>query len=229
MIDGQDARLFVEQMKLASTLETAPFLRIRAVLCLNKTNDQLIESFAHADDEFDTVIGTKIEPQQVEFLRTRFDSIAYHDGAKLAYRRIRAPRESRKGTVSVVSAGLGDYSVAEEATQTLEAIGIEPRRIYDVGVTNLSKLFDELEGIRGSDVVIVVAGMEAALFSVVGGLVGTPVVGVPTSVGYGTHFDGITAALCMLNSCAPGCSIVNVDNGFGAAVAAARVCLQHSK
>ena len=120
------------------------------------------------------------------------------------------------GNVAVVSAGTADIPVAEEAAVTAETLGNEVSRIYDVGVSGIHRLFARLEDIRKADVVIVVAGMEGALASVLGGLVAAPVIAVPTSVGYGANFGGLSALLSMLNSCANGVSIVNIDNGFGA-------------
>ncbi len=121
------------------------------------------------------------------------------------------------GTVAVVSAGTADIPVAEEAAVTAELLGNDVNRIYDVGVAGIHRLFDRLEEIRGADVVITVAGMEGALASVIGGLVESPVIAVPTSVGYGANLGGLSALLSMLNSCANGVGVVNIDNGFGAA------------
>ena len=121
------------------------------------------------------------------------------------------------GTVAVVSAGTADIPVAEEAAVTAELLGNDVNRIYDVGVAGIHRLFDRLEEIRGADVVITVAGMEVALASVIGGLVESPVIAVPTSVGYGANLGGLSALLSMLNSCANGVGVVNIDNGFGAA------------
>jgi NCAIR mutase (PurE)-related protein len=120
----------------------------------------------------------------------------------------------------VVAAGTSDLPVAEEAAITAEFMGNPVRRIYDVGVAGIHRLFARLPEIQAARVVIVVAGMEAALPSVVGGLVGRPIIGVPTSVGYGSHLGGLTALLGMLNSCASGLTVVNIDNGFGAGYAA---------
>jgi hypothetical protein len=127
------------------------------------------------------------------------------------------------GLIVVVSAGTSDLPVAEEAAVTAECAGCEVERLYDVGVSGLHRLFDHGRRIRDADVVIVVAGMEGALPSVVAGWVDQPVIAVPTSVGYGASFGGLAALLSMLNSCAAGTTVVNIDNGFGAAVAALRI------
>ena len=125
--------------------------------------------------------------------------------------------------MAVASAGTSDLPVAEEAAFTLEAWGNRVERVYDVGVAGLPRLLDQWPILREARVIIVVAGMEGALPSVVGGLVDRPVIAVPTSVGYGANFGGLSALLAMLNSCAPGVSVVNIDNGFGAAVQADRI------
>jgi NCAIR mutase (PurE)-related protein len=133
--------------------------------------------------------------------------------------------ESR-GTVAVVTAGTSDSAVAAEAATTLKVFGVGADRISDVGVAGIHRVLDQRERLMDADVVIVVAGMEGALASVVGGLIGLPVIAVPTSIGYGTSFNGLTALLGMLNSCAPGVVVTNIDNGFGAAVHAARIVRQ---
>lgn len=129
----------------------------------------------------------------------------------------------RPGWPCVLSAGTSDQFIAEEAAQTLEFLGYETKRINDVGVAGLHRLLDRVDDIKTSDVIIVVAGMEGALPSVVGGLVPQPIIAVPTSVGYGTSYNGIAALLGMLNSCAAGVSVMNIDNGFGAAIATHRI------
>ena len=133
------------------------------------------------------------------------------------------PEATGRGTVLVVTAGTADLPVAEEAAVTAEALGNPVARLTDVGVAGIHRLLRRSEALREAAVVIVVAGMDGALPSVVGGLVAVPVVAVPTSVGYGTAFGGVSALLAMLNSCASGVTVVNIDNGFGAAVAASRI------
>lgn len=127
------------------------------------------------------------------------------------------------GTIAIVAAGTADAGVAEEVARTAHFFGAETARYQDVGVAGIHRLLSQIDEIRKADVVVVVAGMEGALPSVVGGLVATPVVAVPTSVGYGTSFGGVTALLSMLNACSEGISVVNIDNGFGAATAALRI------
>jgi NCAIR mutase (PurE)-related protein len=131
-------------------------------------------------------------------------------------------KRSRK-RIGVVSAGTSDIPVAEEAAATAEFLGNSVERVYDVGVAGIHRLFGHLDRLKRANVLVVVAGMEGALASVVGGLVGGPIIGVPTSVGYGASFGGIASLLAMLNSCAPGVTVVNIDNGFGAGVAASLI------
>lgn len=145
-------------------------------------------------------------------------SVSYSGGDSEAGRDSEARRAGKAlGTVCVLSAGTADMPVAEEAAVTAELLGNEVSRVYDVGVAGIHRLFDKLDTIRKADVVITVAGMEGALASVIGGLVEVPVIAVPTSVGYGANLGGFSALLSMLNSCANGVSVVNIDNGFGAA------------
>ena len=131
--------------------------------------------------------------------------------------------ERGRGTISVITAGTCDIPVAEEAACCAEVMGNAVQRIYDVGVAGLHRILNHRDALEAASVVVVVAGMEGALPSVVGGLVSGPIIAVPTSVGYGTSFQGITPLLSMLNSCAPGVVVVNIDNGFGAAFAATRI------
>lgn len=127
------------------------------------------------------------------------------------------------GSIAIVTAGTSDQKIAEEAAITAEMYGNQVERVYDVGVAGIHRLFAKLEVIRSAQVVIVVAGMEGALASVVAGLVSSPVIAVPTSVGYGTAFNGVAALLTMLNSCATGVTVVNIDNGFGAGYSASKI------
>jgi hypothetical protein len=134
------------------------------------------------------------------------------------------PREvEKKGNIAVVTAGTSDIPVAEEAAITAETLGNQVSRIYDAGVAGMHRILNVREDLYQANVAVVVAGMEGALTSVVGGLVACPVIGVPTSIGYGASFKGVAALLCMLNSCASGVSVVNIDNGFGAAFQASLI------
>jgi hypothetical protein len=141
--------------------------------------------------------------------------ITYHETARMLTWFRHPILRVREGYVAVVCAGTSDLPVAEEAAITLECMGSHVERVYDVGVAGIHRLFARLHLIREATVIVVVAGMEGALASVIGGLVDKPIIAVPTSIGYGASFHGVSALLTMLNSCAPGISVVNIDNGFG--------------
>lgn len=167
------------------------------------------------------VMVTRADERMYELAQKEVPEATYHPLARL----ITAGRTDTlfPGKVAVLAAGTADYPVAEEAALTAEWMGSEVDRIYDVGVAGIDRLLAHREQLREASVVIVVAGMEGALASVVGGMVRRPVIAVPTSVGYGAHFEGLTPLLCMLTSCAAGVTVVNIDNGFGAAYAASIV------
>jgi len=164
------------------------------------------------------VLVTRTAPETVEALSSAYDDITV-EGSTVAIGTLPEPR----GCVAVVAAGTSDGPVAAEAALTARAFGAGVERVDDVGVAGLHRLIAARPALDRADVAVVVAGMEGALPSVVGGLVGTPLVAVPTSVGYGASFGGVAALLAMLNACAPGITVVNIDNGFGAGVFAARV------
>ena len=166
------------------------------------------------------VLLTRAEPDLAATVLRRVPGGTYQPSARLA---VWKPSPRRTGEAVVACAGTADLAVAEEAAATLEALGWPPRRLTDVGVAGIHRLLADQPLLRAADVVIVVAGMEGALASAVGGLVAAPVVAVPTSAGYGSSLEGITALLAMLASCAPGVAVVGIDNGFGAACAAARL------
>jgi NCAIR mutase (PurE)-related protein len=196
--------------------------RPEVILAASKTAEQVLgiaERLAEAGGGF---LATRVTDEQRELLQQRFPAMRWNGVARVAWLRSGSPAEV-VGTVAVVSAGTSDLPVAEEAAVVLEAFGHGVDRLVDVGVAGLHRLLAESERLRAADVVIVVAGMEGALPSVVGGLLPQPVIAVPTSVGYGASFGGLAALLGMLNSCASGVTVVNIDNGFGAAVAASRI------
>ena len=170
----------------------------------------------------DRVLVTRITPDHAKAFRKKFRTGVHHEAARCLTLE-RKPLAKRPGVIAVVCAGTSDLPVAEEAALTADFMGNEVRRICDVGVAGLHRLFRRLDEIQSANVVICVAGMEAALPSVLGGLLGKPLIGVPTSVGYGSHFGGLTALLGMLNSCASGLTVVNIDNGFGAGYAASQI------
>jgi hypothetical protein len=171
------------------------------------------------------VLITRVDEKKGRQLKRTFPRGSFHTQARtFTVGKFRA-KESRRMQDAVCAAGTSDHPVAEEAWVTLEFLGHRPSRFYDIGVAGLHRTLRRLEEIRRHDALIVVAGMEAALPSVLGGLVRHPLVAVPTSVGYGAHLQGLTAFLGMLNSCAPGITVVNIDNGFGAAYAIHRLSL----
>ena len=192
------------------------------VFCQSKTPAQVSEIFARLAKTGQAVLGTRATPAHYRAAKRKSRTVQYDQLGRTLW--IEAPRRTplTPGVV-LVSAGTADLPIAEEAARTLEVLGHRPERIYDVGVAGLHRVLAASDQLRRAGAVIVVAGMEGALPSVVGGLVDCPVIAVPTSVGYGASFGGLAALLGMLNSCAAGITVVNIDNGFGAAVAAARI------
>jgi pyridinium-3,5-biscarboxylic acid mononucleotide synthase len=192
------------------------------VFCQSKTPAQVAEIFARLAKTGQAVLGTRATPEHYRAAKRRNGKVRYDPLGRALW--IAAPRRAplTPGVV-LVSAGTADLPIAEEAARTLEVLGHEPERIYDVGVAGLHRLVKHTRAIQHANVVIVVAGMEGALASVIGGLTSAPVVAVPTSVGYGTSLGGFTALFAMLNSCSPGISVVNIDNGFGAGYLAASI------
>ena len=170
-----------------------------------------------------SVLVTRLAPEVAERLVAAVPGFEYHATPRLALRRAGSTTPAGRGTVLVVSAGTADLPVAEEAALSAELMGNRVERLYDVGVAGLHRLLERREQLWEAAVLIVVASMEGALPSVVGGLVDRPVIAVPTSVGYGTSLGGLAALLGMLNTCAAGVVVVNIDNGFGAAAAATRI------
>ena len=184
------------------------------VFCQGKTSEQIRDIFAELA-KHGTVMGTRADREDFAMVQEVLPDAQYDEMARIIYY---GDKDAKTlGRVAVVSAGTADMPVAEEAALTAEILGNEVTRVYDVGVAGIHRLIDKLDIITGADVVIVVAGMEGALASVVGGLASAPVIAVPTSVGYGSNFKGLSALLSMLNSCANGVAVVNIDNGFGAA------------
>ena len=190
------------------------------VFCQNKTPDQIIQILESLSEHHSQVLGTRLSSEAAVPVLEKLPGARYDPVSRLVkYSRGDYPDPPQEGPYCmIVSGGTSDLPVAEEAAQTLEYLGSRVIRAYDVGVSGVHRLFDQREKLVEADVIISVAGMEGALTSVVGGLVSCPVVGVPTSVGYGANFEGISALLAMLNACAPGIAVVNIDNGFGAAV-----------
>jgi len=193
------------------------------VFGMGKTAEQVADITCSLASASDRVLVTKASPECFDAVRERLPEAAYHAIARVITIN-RAVGPSRPG-VMVLSGGTADIPIAEEAAVTAELMGNIVERSYDVGVAGVHRLLDDLPRLRQAKVVVAVAGMEGALPSVVGGLVSVPVIAVPTSVGYGASFSGLAALLAMLNSCAAGVSVVNIDNGFGAATLVHRIAL----
>jgi NCAIR mutase (PurE)-related protein len=187
-----------------------------------KTPDQVTQIMARLQEHSDRVLATRINSDTAGYVQERIPGLTYEPRARILYFD-RHPQGVRHAGITVVTAGTSDVPVAEEAALTAELMGNEVERFYDVGVAGLHRLLNVLPVLREAHVVVVVAGMEGALASVVGGLLSCPIIAVPTSVGYGASFHGMAALLAMLNSCAGGISVVNIDNGFGAGTIAARI------
>jgi hypothetical protein len=193
------------------------------VLASGKTADQIARIVDVLCQAGGDVLVTRVTPEQASVLCKQFPQLEHHTVARLLMLR-QAPSVARgRGVITVVSAGTSDLPVAEEAALVAEFLGNKVERIYDAGVAGLHRLLASLDALRDAAVVIAVAGMEGALASVVGGLVAVPVIAVPTSVGYGASFGGVAALLAMLNSCAANVTVVNIDNGFGAAYVASLI------
>lgn len=192
------------------------------VYCSGKTAEQVAGIFKVMSVRENNVIGTRADEKMYESVKNILpEAVYYKDARIISIRKSKiTPPESR---IAVITAGTSDIPVAEEAAVTAELLGNNVLRIYDAGVAGIHRLVDKLPEIRSCRVIIVIAGMEGALASVVGGLVDKPVIAVPTSVGYGANFGGISALLAMLTSCSAGVTVVNIDNGFGAGFSASMI------
>ena len=215
--------------------EDLPFARIdhhralrqgqpEVVFCEGKSLEQVVGICERLEAATGSFLGTRATEAMASALRERFPLVQWNPAGRTV--RLAAPDAPppTAGPALIVSAGTSDLPVAEEAASVGEAFGLCVERLVDVGVAGIHRVLAAGDALGRAKVVIVVAGMEGALPSVVGGLVAVPVIAVPTSVGYGASFGGLAALLGMLNSCAAGVTVVNIDNGFGAAVAAARIC-----
>jgi pyridinium-3,5-biscarboxylic acid mononucleotide synthase len=192
---------------------------------LGKTPDQIVQIMAAMRASHPVVMATRIEPNVYAQLVAQIPEIYYYPAARICTLTSDSPSEtpSYLGTIGILSAGTADLPVAEEAAITAELCGFKVLRLWDVGVAGIHRLLDNRWAIAQANVLIVVAGMEGALPSVVAGLADCPVIAVPTSIGYGASFGGLAALLTMLNSCAAGVGVVNIDNGFGAAILAGQI------
>lgn len=193
------------------------------VFCEGKSASHVLSICRRLHEVNGGFLGTRATAEQAEAVTKEFPGTGWHRIARTLWHPLPSSPNARGAPVLVVTAGTSDLPVAEEACVTALAWGARVDRLVDVGVAGLHRLLSRMETLRSAGVIVVVAGMEGALPSVVGGLVDVPVIAVPTSVGYGASFKGLAALLGMLNSCAAGVTVVNIDNGFGAGVAAARI------
>ncbi|MBC8366422.1 nickel pincer cofactor biosynthesis protein LarB [bacterium] len=191
------------------------------IFAQGKTPEQVAEIAEAMDRRDGRILATRCSFEQFEAAAAKVENLQYEESAKLFHKGM-PPRDECRGRVLVLSAGTSDMPVAEEAVWTARLAGVHVETLYDVGVAGVHRLTAFSDLLKWADAMVVVAGMEGALASLVGGLVSCPVVAVPTSVGYGAAFEGLAALLGMLNSCAPGVTVVNIDNGFGAGLSAAR-------
>lgn len=191
------------------------------IFCAGKTPEQIVAIAANMR-EHGNVLGTRCAPEALEAVRQAFDDATIHETAR-AFSILVRPPELLEGYVAILCAGTSDLPVAEEAAIACETCGCRVERVYDVGVAGIQRLFAHRPVLEGANALVVVAGMEGALPSVVTGLVAAPVIACPTSVGYGASFGGLAALLGMLNACATGMTVVNIDNGFGAGIAAVAI------
>ncbi len=191
------------------------------VFCQGKADEHLAEIFCRLYERNGEVLGTRATEAQYRVVHEALPAAIYDKTARI----IRAGAENKEliGNIAVCTAGTADIPVAEEAALTAEFFGGHVERIYDVGVSGIHRLLSQTERLNAANVIIAIAGMEGALASVIGGLVKVPVIAVPTSVGYGASFGGLSALLTMINSCANGISVVNIDNGYGAAYIASQI------
>ena len=191
------------------------------VFCSGKADDHLVSIFQRLWEQNGEVFGTRASRAQYELVRQELPELTYDAVSRIM--KIEKPGKKKIGKIAVCTGGTADISVAEEAAQTAEFFGNHVDRIYDVGVSGLHRLLSRLDVIQSANCVVAAAGMEGALASVIGGLVDKPVIAVPTSVGYGASLNGISALLTMINSCANGIAVVNIDNGYGAGYMASQI------
>jgi NCAIR mutase (PurE)-related protein len=188
-----------------------------------KRAEQIIKIIEKMVEKGENVLVTRLTDNKAKIIKKHFPSSEYYPDSRILTIAVREIEKRGKGTILVVSAGTADIPIAEEAAITAKFMGNEVETLFDVGVAGLHRLLQNKDTIMGACVIVVVAGMEGALPSIVGGLVDKPVIAVPTSAGYGASFRGLSALLGMLNSCATGVTVVNIDNGFGAGYAASLI------
>jgi len=219
-VNLKDVDGLIERLAFASIDHLRPQTQghQEVILCQGKTREQTVAIAERLAEKSGSFLATRAEPAYREALIARFPKAEVNELGRVVYLPPDPePAPTGRGTVLIVTAGTGDLPVAEEAAVTARAFGNKVERLTDVGVAGIHRILTQTEMLRNASVIIVVAGMEGALPGVIAGLVDVPVIAVPTSIGYGASFAGIAALLGMLNSCAAGVSVVNIDNGFGAA------------
>lgn len=212
-IDIDFAKLDIERKKRRGGTES--------VFCECKTGEQLVKIFSEFEKQGQNILGTRVTKEQANALKNAVPDIIYNPQARTVT--LLREKITKIGEIAVCTGGTGDIPVAEEAAVTAEFYGSSVKKYYDIGVAGIHRLFDKIDEIKRANVIIAVAGMEGALGGVIAGLVEIPVIAVPTSVGYGASFNGLSALLTMLNSCAEGMTVVNIDNGFNAGYSAAQI------
>lgn len=200
-----------------------------AIFGPGKTAMQIIAIANTMLETHDIVLATKVSEEVANVVIGHVACSTYHKDARMLTFGDFPAHSSELATVAIACAGTSDIPIAQEAALTLASKGVMVRKVFDVGVAGIHRLFQNLDEFKDVGAVIVVAGMDGALPSVVAGLISAPIIAVPTSIGYGSNFEGLSALLTMLNSCAPGITVVNIDNGFGAAVAAWRIIRPKTK
>ena len=193
------------------------------VFCQGKADEHLVRIFRTLYEANGEVLGTRASQEQYELVKEAMPDVPVQYDKLAKILKIEKPEKEKKGLIAVCTAGTADIPVAEEAAQTAEFFGNRVERVFDVGVSGIHRLLARAELIQKANCVIAIAGMEGALASVIGGLVDKPVIAVPTSVGYGASFNGLSALLTMINSCANGIAVVNIDNGYGAGYIAGQI------
>lgn len=191
------------------------------IYCANKTPEDITKALNALAQHHTNILLTRLDPEKYHALKNAHPRLQYNEKGSAAY--LMQPETAQKEGILILTAGTSDIPLAEEAKTTVQVMGHKPKIIHDVGVAGLHRLLAHTDDIFNAKVIIVIAGMEGALASVVAGLASCPVIGVPTSVGYGASFDGLNALLTMMNSCSPGVAVVNIDNGFGAGYLAAMI------
>ena len=191
------------------------------IYCSGKSDEHFLHIFGRLYEEEGEVFGTRASEHQYGLVKEKYPQTQYDPLSRII--KIEKEEKKKEGCIAVCTAGTADIPVAEEAAQTAEYFGSYVERIYDVGVAGIHRLFSRLEIIQKANCIVAAAGMEGALASVLGGLVDKPVIAVPTSIGYGANFGGLSALLTMINSCSNGIAVVNIDNGYGAGYIATQI------